>query len=143
MMAMTTTRILLSAFALSACASLPSPAEQTVSQPLAPVASLDKPAAPPLTGDQSVVVLYKGASTSAANRVDEDVAAAIRMVETRLNDRGIKDGLALKTVQPSADVQKLLTRVPRFWSPSAPKRGSASSSVRRAAKRFLLRRTRR
>jgi hypothetical protein len=117
MMTMTTTRILLSAFALSACASLPSPAEQTVSQPLAPaaapVASLDKPAALPMTGDQSVVVLYKGASTSAANRVDEDVAAAIRMVETRLNDRGIKDGLALKTVQPSADVQKLLDEGPK------------------------------
>ncbi len=114
---MTTIRTLFSAFALSACASLPSPAEQSASQPPAPaavpVASLDKPAALPMTGDQSVVVLYKGASTSAANRVDEDVAAAIRMVETRLNDRGIKDGLALKTVQPSADVQKLLDDGPK------------------------------
>lgn len=114
---MTTTRTLLSALALSACASLPSPAEQAASQPAAPaaapVAALEKAATPPVTGDQSVVVLYKGASTSAANRVDEDVAAAIRMVETRLNDRGIKDGLALKTVQPSADVQKLLDEGPK------------------------------
>ncbi len=114
---MTTTRTLLSALALSACASLPSPAEQAASQPAAPaaapVAALEKAATPPVTGDQSVVVLYKGASTSAANRVDEDVAAAIRLVETRLNDRGIKDGLALKTVQPSADVQKLLDEGPK------------------------------
>lgn len=114
---MTTIRTLLSALALSACATQPSPAEQAASQPAAPaavpVAALEKPATPPATGDQSVVVLYKGASTSAANRVDEDVAAAIRMVETRLNDRGIKDGLALKTVQPSADVQKLLDEGPK------------------------------
>lgn len=114
---MTTTRTLLSALALSACASLPSLAEQVASQPAAPVAApvaaLEKAATPPVTGDQSVVVLYKGASTSAANRVDEDVAAAIRMVETRLNDRGIKDGLALKTMQPSADVQKLLDEGPK------------------------------
>lgn len=110
---MTTARALLSALALSACASLPSLAEQVASQPAAPVAALEKAATPPVTGDQSVVVLYKGASTSAANRVDEDVAAAIRMVETRLNDRGIKDGLALKTVQPSADVQKLLDEGPK------------------------------
>lgn len=110
---MTTTRTLLSALALSACASLPSRAEQVASQPASPVAALEKAATPPVTGDQSVVVLYKGASTSAANRVDEDVAAAIRMVETRLNDRGIKDGLALKTVQPSADVQKLLDEGPK------------------------------
>jgi hypothetical protein len=83
------TRTIFSALALSVCASLP------------------------VLAEQPMVVLYKAASTSAANRVDEDVAAAIRMVEARLNDRGIKDGLVLKTVQPSAEVQKLLDEGPK------------------------------
>jgi len=83
------TRTIFSVLALSACATLP------------------------VVAEQPMVVLYKAASTSAANRVDEDVAAAIRMVETRLNDRGIKDGLVLKTVQPSAEVQKLLDEGPK------------------------------
>lgn len=103
-----TLTVLYSALLLAACASTPA-----IAEPPAALATIQDKASPPMVGDQSVVVLYKGASTSAANRVDEDVSAAIRMVETRLNDRGIKDGLALKAVQPSAEVQKLLDEGPK------------------------------